>query len=111
MQEVYWACFELGPDGLMVPFGVERVSKPADVRLPDEWTGTSIDGVGRGFAAYTDLRANLAERLTNIDASLLPGAREIASLAVPEVEAGRVFPPEQAIPVYIRDDVARPKAT
>jgi tRNA threonylcarbamoyladenosine biosynthesis protein TsaB len=110
MQEVYWACFELGPEGLMLPAGIERVSKPSDVHLPEDWAAQSSIGVGRGFAAYTSLRETLADQLTNIDATLLPRAREIALLAVANVRAGRVLPPEEAVPVYIRDDVARPKA-
>ena len=110
MQEVYWACFELGPEGLMLPAGIERVSKPSDVHLPEDWATESSIGVGRGFAAYTSLSETLAAQLTNIDATLLPRAREIALLAVANVRAGRVKPPEEAIPVYIRDDVARPKA-
>jgi hypothetical protein len=28
-------------------------------------------------------------------------------LAVPEIEAGRLFPPEQALPLYLRDDVTQ----
>jgi tRNA threonylcarbamoyladenosine biosynthesis protein TsaB len=94
----------------MFPVGMERVSKPSDVRLPDEWAAKQAEGVGRGFAAYTDLRVNLADQLTHIDDALLPGAREIATLAVPDVRAGRVHAPEAAIPVYIRNEVARPKA-
>lgn len=109
MQEVYWGCFERGPDGLMLPVGIERVSKPSEVHLPSEWAGTSPFGAGRGFAAYTSLRESLADRLTNIDATLLPSAREIALLAVADVRAGRVKPPEEAVPVYIRNDVATPK--
>jgi tRNA threonylcarbamoyladenosine biosynthesis protein TsaB len=76
----------------------------------------SIGAIGRGFRAYEPLRSKL---LTAVDGqppiahlisdSILPSAREIARLAVPEVEAGRVLPPDQAIPVYLRDDVARPQ--
>jgi len=110
MSEVYWACFEsdIG-SGLMTPVGIERVSKPADVRLPDEWAGRSVNGVGRGFAAYGELAGNLAQALGTVDSSILPGAAEIASLAVAEVRAGRVLPAHEAVPVYLRDDVARPK--
>jgi tRNA threonylcarbamoyladenosine biosynthesis protein TsaB len=110
MQEVYWACFERGPEGLMFPVGMERVSKPSDVQLPDEWAAKQTDGVGRGFAAYTNLRVKLSDRLTRIDDAILPGAREIAVLAVPEVHAGRLLAPEAAVPVYIRNEVAKPKA-
>jgi tRNA threonylcarbamoyladenosine biosynthesis protein TsaB len=89
---------------------MERVSKPSDVQLPDEWAAKQTHGAGRGFAAYTDLRANLADRLTHIDDAILPGAREIAVLAVPEVRAGRLLSPEAAVPVYVRNEVAKPKA-
>ena len=109
MHEVYWACFERDINGLMTPVGVERVSKPSDVCLPAEWAGTLVNAAGRGFAAYGELGTNLAPVLVTVDSSLLPGAGEIAALAVPEVRAARVLPPEQAIPVYLRDDVARPK--
>jgi tRNA threonylcarbamoyladenosine biosynthesis protein TsaB len=110
MQEVYWACFERGSDGLMRSAGIERVSKPADVRLPDEWAGMPVSAAGRGFAAYTELSERLLQTLTDINVNTLPGAGEIAALAVAEVRAGRVLAPEDAVPVYLRDDVARPKA-
>jgi tRNA threonylcarbamoyladenosine biosynthesis protein TsaB len=38
-------------------------------------------------------------------AEFLPRASEIARLAAAEVTAGRILPPEQALPVYLRDDV------
>jgi tRNA threonylcarbamoyladenosine biosynthesis protein TsaB len=110
MHEVYWACFERGAEGLMTPVGIERVSKPADVHLPPEWAGTLVSAAGRAFGAYTELKERLFETLTDINMSLLPGAGEIAALAVAEVRSGRVLPPEEAVPVYLRDDVARPKA-
>jgi tRNA threonylcarbamoyladenosine biosynthesis protein TsaB len=110
MQEVYWACFERGLDGLMLPVGTEHVTKPADVQLPDGWAAKSASGAGRGFAAYTDLCASLSDRLTRIDHDVLPGAREIAVLAVADLRVGRVHPPESAVPVYVRNEVARPKA-
>lgn len=109
MHEVYWGCFERSPEGLMIPVGTELVSKPVDVRLPPEWAGTLVNAAGRGFAAYAQLKETLLGALTNINDNVLPGAAEIALLAVPEVLAGRVLPPEGAVPVYLRDDVARPK--
>ena len=109
MHEVYWACFELESDELVMPAGLEHVDKPADVDLPDSWSQTPVHGAGRGFAAYPELRARMAGRLGKIDDELLPRASEIAVLAAPEVRAGRVIAAEQAFPVYLRDNVARPK--
>jgi tRNA threonylcarbamoyladenosine biosynthesis protein TsaB len=111
MQEVYWACFEPGTEGLMVPVGAERVSKPSEVHLPAEWVGTLVNAAGRGFGAYAELRERLLQSLTDISVDILPGAGEIATLAVAEVRGGRVLPPEEAVPVYLRDDVARPKGS
>lgn len=134
MREVYWGCFERR-DGLAAPVGEEQLSAPERVRLPDGWArnahahatsptalspqpplpravgGTNRArpfGAGRGFAAYPELAAAMAPLLQAIQDDLLPGASEIAVLAAPEVAAGRVFPPEQALPVYLRNDVARP---
>jgi tRNA threonylcarbamoyladenosine biosynthesis protein TsaB len=110
MQEVYWACFERGLDGSMVPVGIEHVSKPSNVQLPNDWAAKPANGAGRGFAAYADLRVNLSDRLIRIDDDVLPRAREIAQLAVADVTAGRAQPPEAAVPVYVRNEVARPKS-
>jgi len=110
MQEVYWACFETAPDGLVVPVGQEHVGKPVAVVLPDSWKGTAVRGAGRGFAAYAELRATLGDQLITVDDRVLPHAREVALLGASDARAGRLAAPEEAVPVYIRDDVARPKA-
>jgi tRNA threonylcarbamoyladenosine biosynthesis protein TsaB len=108
MSEVYWGCYELGPDGLAQLQGVERVSKPTEVRLPPSWP--SATAVGRGFLAYGEgLRETLRDVLSEgaeVLTGLLPRATEIALLARPVVAAGQVLPPEAAIPIYLRDNVA-----
>jgi tRNA threonylcarbamoyladenosine biosynthesis protein TsaB len=139
MNEVYWACFERGPNGLAVLVGLEHVGPVSAVTFPLAWAdapygrtgraaestrgaectpqgaGNSIQGsdgivgVGRGFRAYPDLVTVVAERVRVLDDRLLPRAVEIAKLAVTEVQAGRVVTAEEAIPVYLRDDVARPQ--
>jgi tRNA threonylcarbamoyladenosine biosynthesis protein TsaB len=113
MREVYWACFERSSDGFAGLCGEERVSAPADVRLPSAWGSAGqgaggLAGVGSGFAAYPQLCRGFPFEV--VLQGLLPRAAEIVELAVPQVEAGRVFPPEQALPVYLRDDVARPRS-
>src|SRR5690242_14801803 len=105
MHEVYWGCFERAA-GLAVAAGDECVGPPASVVLPADWT-VGVGGAGSGFAAYPELGRTLAGRLAGPAEALLPRAVEIARLAQPEVAAGRVFPPDQALPVYLRDEVAR----
>jgi len=107
MQEVYWACFERGPDGLARLLGTERVGAPGAVRLPPGWTDAA--GIGRGFTAYPALRALPGVCVPAGWDGLLPRAAEIARLAGAELAAGRLLAPEAAVPVYLRDDVARPQ--
>lgn len=107
MSEVYWGCFERGQDGLARLEGEEHVSRPGDVRLPQTWN--TATAAGRGFSAYA---AALKEAMPSVisptpaASALLPRATEIALLAVPAVAAGRLLPPEGAIPTYLRDNVA-----
>jgi tRNA threonylcarbamoyladenosine biosynthesis protein TsaB len=111
MGEVYWGCFERR-DGLAALVGEEQLSAPEGVRLPQGWVGNdhghaSCFGAGRGFAAYPQLAAAMRPLLQGIREDLLPRATEIAVLASPEAAAGRIFPAEQALPIYLRNDVLR----
>jgi tRNA threonylcarbamoyladenosine biosynthesis protein TsaB len=110
MREVYWGCFTRSAQDLAAPVGDERVSEPGHVTVPADWaSGPDLRGAGTGFAAYPQLRSTLSARLGSIR-DVHPRAAEIALLAVPEVIAGRLHSPEEALPVYLRDDVAHPGA-
>ena len=110
MREVYWGCFARDAEGLSRALGEERVGPPEQVRLPEPWVDPAhapiaVCGAGAGFAAYPELRALLGASPRAILDNLLPRAQEVVRLAVSEVRAGRVMSPEQALPVYLRDDV------
>lgn len=112
MREVYWACFERSSESIATAHGEERVGSPSEVRLPGDWAVRGapaspghLVGIGSGFAAYPELCTELV--LDAVRADLLPRAAEIARLAVAAVAAGKFVTPEQALPVYLRDDVTR----
>jgi tRNA threonylcarbamoyladenosine biosynthesis protein TsaB len=125
MREVYWGCYERN-QGLASLVGEECVSKPEGVKLPDAWCRTAtlgarsgvasaapcavrcIYGAGSGFGAYPHLSNGLGRPLDRVWPELLPRAIEIVRLAAPEVAQGRVYPAEQALPVYLRDEVVHP---
>lgn len=106
MQEVYWAVFRRGADGLAQPLTEERVGPPGsvDFEVP---AGQVCVAAGRGFAAYPQLAGRYSPSC-RLHARLLPEARMIARLARPEVEAGRTLAAHEAQPAYVRNDVARP---
>ena len=110
MQEVYWALFQRDDHGLAQAAGPERVSPPSKLVLPADWhhEGSSLCAVGRGLRAHPQIRDRLPTQAVVLD-QLLPRAAEIARLALPEVEAGRSVPAEEAMPVYLRDNVAHPQ--
>lgn len=107
MRQIYWGCYARGATDLAELVGEEHVSDPDRVALPAGWsTDSALRAAGTGFAAYPGLRSEFSN-LPGIR-ELRPRAAEIALLAVPEVKAGRLVDPEQALPVYLRDDVVQP---
>jgi tRNA threonylcarbamoyladenosine biosynthesis protein TsaB len=116
MHELYWGCFERGTAGVAsgealtagvaVGVGDEHVGPPEGVRLPAVWSAPpAVQAAGTGFAAYPELRSLLAGRVSRFHEDLLPRAEEIARLAAIEVTAGRTVPAEEALPVYLREEV------
>jgi tRNA threonylcarbamoyladenosine biosynthesis protein TsaB len=116
LGEVYWGCFERGESGLAAAATPERVSRPEAVHLPDGWNGPAEAwlAAGSGFSAYPQLKVAVGAVPDGIREGLFPRAREVARLAAPEVSGGRALPAEEAIPVYLRDDVtqaSRPRSS
>jgi tRNA threonylcarbamoyladenosine biosynthesis protein TsaB len=107
MQEVYWTCAIRGPDGLAVAAGAEQVGRPESIELPPGLPEPLL-GAGRGFSVWPSLQQRLGAQLVQVQCELLPRAREIARLAVPLWLAGQGVAPDQAQPVYLRNDVAKP---
>lgn len=107
MKEVYWGFFGRGVDGLAEPVGAEHVGPPESVDLPSQGDG-EIHAAGRGFRAYPALGSRLRSAIAAFHPTLLPRAREIARIGIAEHRAGRAVPAGDALPVYLRDDVAQP---
>lgn len=115
MGEVYACAFQKGTE--VIKAGVnylrplfeerlfeERVTCAEDLVLPN---AASWNVVGSGWAVYRDaLRAQLPGEPLWAKGDAFPQARDVARLALPRFEAGEALPPEQALPVYLRDKVA-----
>lgn len=105
MGEVYAGAFKRGADGLVVAMDDERVCAPQELSWP---SATAWSVIGSGWGAYGDV---LAPRFTRppdwAEADHYPQARDVARLAAPLLAAGHGVPPDQALPVYLRDNVAK----
>ena len=104
MGEVYWGAFTRDGDDMRATTP-DSVGPATAVALPagdGAWYG-----VGTGFAAVEGaLPQHLGNKLAQVDATALPHAADIATLAVAAVARGEAVPAERLEPAYLRDNVA-----
>jgi tRNA threonylcarbamoyladenosine biosynthesis protein TsaB len=108
MGELYYAVYRC-EDGSATAVFEDSLVLPDTLKLPNRPAPTAA--AGPGWRAHWDkLPETVRNRLGDTD-DAPPSARAVASLGVIELAAGRGVAPEAAIPVYLRDDVARKKAS
>ncbi len=101
MGEIYCGMF----DAQNQLIGEEHVLKPSDWALPEsgDWVL-----VGDGWSAYeTDLMPNVSHLSVKASGDDFPQARAVLALTLEALERGEGVPAEQALPVYLRDNVAQ----
>jgi len=110
MDEVYWGVFQRDEAGLAESMINEKVVAAGEVELPQERAGCGI-GLGMGWQRYDDdLCRRSGTRISRIESQRYPKAAEVARLAVKAFELNQAVPAEQALPVYLRDNVAKKKS-
>jgi tRNA threonylcarbamoyladenosine biosynthesis protein TsaB len=108
MGEVYWGVYQLDDDGIMRPVVDECVRPPDRAPLPasGQWLG-----IGTGWIGHAEsLRQRVGERLLDIVPDPYPYAREVAVLGLDMFRRNQAVTAELALPVYLRDQVARPSS-
>ncbi len=104
MGEIFWGVYQKDTQGYARLLGAEAVTLASSVAFP-EIAGA---GVGSGWGAY---RAELSKRLGSlvlaVETEKLPRAAAIAQLGADGLQGGLAVPVEQAMPVYLRDKVAK----
>lgn len=107
MDEIYAASFQV-QEGLVVLLGDEKVC-PAEQFLPastDMWLGA-----GTGWQVYAEtLQNNFAGQLIDQKPDIFPQAATILKLAEKLYAQGEFVSADKALPVYLRNDVAKKKA-
>lgn len=109
MDEVYWGVYQRNSGGVMTIQGKEQVLSPGEVPVPD---GEGWFGAGSGWDSYRDiLKQHCGQQLAGLDGQRLPRAGDVARLGAVYFRAGEVVRAEQAMPVYLRDQVAWQKSS
>lgn len=105
MGEVYWGVYRRIVGGDIEAVTQEAVSPPDRVAI-------DLAGLrhvaGNGLSRYPHLLARLQDAGLQVHEGLYPRADAVARLGARELAAGRGVSAEMALPIYVRDDVARP---
>jgi tRNA threonylcarbamoyladenosine biosynthesis protein TsaB len=104
MDQVYWGCFIRDANGIMQAVDVERVQSPHHVSpVGRDWVG-----IGSGWDRYhQELLPSLTSVVTEWIPQAFPSAGVLARLGAIGLAQGEGVSAERAVPVYIRDDVAK----
>jgi len=118
MDEVYWGCYYLDeskPDNAIWQVNeAECVIAPEQIELTEMLADKNISwvGVGSGWKNYADrILVDKDFSLHKMLPDCLPSAEQIVKLAAQDLSLGKTVTAAEAIPVYLRNNVARkPKA-
>ncbi len=104
MGEIYWCAYNVSNNALM-QIGEESVTTPEDISV--SFSGTCY-GTGSGWQSYSEiLRNKLKDQLIKFDGQTYPHAKHIATLAGKEFKLGQTVSADQALPVYLRNNVTQ----
>lgn len=108
MQEIYWGCYQLQDSGVMGALFPDEISAAENVTLP---SGSGWHGVGSGWDSYADELSKLvADSLESVTTDLYCSAYDVALLGAFYYAQGDIVKAEDALPQYLRDDVAKKPA-
>ena len=106
MKEIYWGLYKMTNNGLVELQNEEAVSSALEIK-PIQIE--SLIGIGSGWKEYQpELESAFKfNKIKHLYPNNLPSAEEIALLAADKLERGHILNAEKAIPVYLRNDVAK----
>lgn len=102
MDQVYTAAYEWRSAWQCVQ--TPSVSSPENISIPAEWNGLAFTTVGNASDLFAT-RWPRALSVTHMHA--MPTAQALLRLSPTAFEQGLAVPPEDALPLYIRDKVAQ----
>jgi len=106
MNEVYWGCYRFDTAAECVPI----VLAPEAVSPQDrvEVVAGAVLFAGNGIPRYPALQARLEAAGLRYIPDIYPRADAVARLGAQMLQRGDGVDAAEAVPVYIRDNVARP---
>lgn len=103
IQEVYWGAYQVNKEGVVELINTERVSPPQEILLPSE---SGWYGVGNAWDVYFE---QISASPAYLDATRLPTALGVLQLAKVRYKKKEWVDAENALPSYLRNEVALKK--
>ena len=104
MGEIFWGVYQKNQQGYAELLGEEAVTLAENIVFPEKHGM----GIGSGWAVYQQQLSNcLGSLLQGVEDDHLPRASAIAELGVIGFENSQAVDVEMAMPVYLRDKVAK----
>lgn len=105
MSEVYVAAYYCS-DGNVTRLMDETVTAPQQLHLPDGWPDAGWCGIGSGWTLGESIPLSFQTGMSQCLPDIQPAAEEIVQLAAKAHDAGQGQAPHEAVPVYLRNQVA-----
>ena len=102
MGEVYWGAYGVSSTSIVKLIGEERVCLPSDVGLP----GSDWVAAGTGWDTYESVLADTTGVQASTRCDPFPHALDMLLIGSEQLGRGDGVAPENALPVYLRDNVA-----
>ncbi|MCG6969394.1 MAG: tRNA (adenosine(37)-N6)-threonylcarbamoyltransferase complex dimerization subunit type 1 TsaB [Gammaproteobacteria bacterium] len=110
MDEVYWAAYHKASTGVVELVGDETVCPPHAVIAAPGDSRSPWYGVGSGWGVYADELHKQVGVVCDYDAHRYPQAKHIARIAETQFIQGGAVQADQAMPTYLRNNVAKKAA-
>lgn len=108
MGEVYWSACHLEQQGQVELLTEEKVISPDAIHIPGDMIGYPWHALGTGWKSYGDRMLEcLGIDLLSSEPEWFPHSHDIAVMAQYALIKGQGVPVENALPVYLRNQVAK----
>nr|WP_299243297.1 tRNA (adenosine(37)-N6)-threonylcarbamoyltransferase complex dimerization subunit type 1 TsaB [uncultured Halomonas sp.] len=105
MSEIYVGAYHCQDDAV-TPVMADAVMPPQSLELPPANQGAQWCGVGSGWSLWEDMPIEVKTGINQCFVDPQPDAAAMVRLAARAFDAQEGRPPQEVIPVYLRDQVA-----
>jgi tRNA threonylcarbamoyladenosine biosynthesis protein TsaB len=102
MQEIYWGEYQIDATFIMQAIVPDQLLAPMQVKTP---TDAGFTGIGNAWKIYDDILTKRCN-IPLIESKAYPRAQYIAQLAAADFAKGLTVSAMEALPVYLREEVA-----